>query len=135
MSTRNHVNGTTAKEPVPTEVHQPGERRIYTEEYKRQIVAEVNAAPRGGIGVILRREGLYSTTVDAWRKDAAGMRTAGRAGRKASPQTPLKKENQRLEREIQRLERKLAHAALIIEVQKKVARLLDAPEDPGAETL
>lgn len=72
-----------------------------------------------GIGVILRRESLYSTTVDNWRKEIAGERTAGKAGRKASSETPLKKENERLRRENQRLERKLEHAALIISVQKK----------------
>lgn len=132
MSRSNDVNGKAAKEPVPTEVQPTGERRIYTDQYKRQIVAEVNAAPRGGIGVILRREGLYSTTVDTWRKESAGVRTAGKAGRKASAETPLKKENQRLEREIQRLERKLEHAALIIAVQKKVALLLES-HDQNAE--
>lgn len=133
MSNANSTNGTVSKEPVPTEVHEPARRRPYSEEYKRQIVAEVNAAPRGGIGVILRREGLYSTTVDAWRTQIAGGGAAQKRGRTASPETPLKKENQRLRRENQRLERKLEHAALIIEVQKKVARLMDSHDQSSVQ--
>ncbi len=129
MSTSNHVNGTAAKEPVPTEVQEPGQRRTYSAEYKRQIVREVTAAPRGGIGVILRREGLYSATVDAWRKEIAGVRTAGTAGRKALPETPLKREVERLKRENARLERKLEHATLIIAVQKKIALLMDSHDE------
>lgn len=132
MSNANHTNGTVSKEPVPTEVQEPGQRRPYSAEYKRQIVEEVNAAPRGGIGAILRREGLYSTTVDVWRKQIASGATAKKPGRKSSPETPLKKENERLRRENQRLERKLEHAALIIEVQKKVARLLDSHDESSA---
>lgn len=133
MSNANFTNGTVSTEPVPTEVQEPGRRRSYSQEYKRQIVAEVKAAPRGGIGAILRREGLYSTTVDTWRTQIATGQTAKKPGPKASPETPLKKENERLRRENQRLERKLEHAALIIDVQKKVALLLDSHEQSSAQ--
>ncbi len=112
----------------PTEVREPAVRRDYTAEYKRQIVAEINAAPYGGIGAILRREALYSTTVDAWRKETAGTRTTGVPGRKPSPQTPLKQENERLRRENERLQKKLQQAALIIELQKKVGLLMPSDD-------
>ena len=132
MSKVNHSNGTVEIEPVATEVQEPGRRRIYTPEYKRQIVAEVNAAPYGSVGAILRREGLYSTTVNTWRAELSEKRQGKKPGRKASAETPLKKENQRLTREIQRLEKKLAHAALIIDVQKKIGLLMSPPDDERA---
>ena len=119
MNDATQNNGQATNQRPPTEVREAAERREYTAEYRRQIVAEINAAPHGGIGAILRREGLYSATVDAWRKQAAGTRTAGVPGRKPSPETPLKRENERLQRENQRLHKKLQQAALIIDVQKK----------------
>lgn len=118
-------NGINAE--IDSEVGSRPARRVCSAEYKRQIVEEVNAAPSGGIGVILRREGLYSTTVDNWRKELAGKRQANKPGRRASPEAPLRRENARLQR-------KLEQADLIIDVQKKVARLLGQPIDDSNET-
>ena len=42
-------------------------RRSFTAEYKAGIVAEYDAADRGERGVILRREGLYSSHIIEWR--------------------------------------------------------------------
>lgn len=126
-------NGIAKTEPMATEVKARPARRVFPPEYKRKIVDEVNAAPHGGIAIILRREGLYSTTVENWRKELAASMEPRKRGRKPSPDTPLKKELERLQRENQRLTRKLEHAELIIDVQKKVARLLGDPpiELPG----
>src|SRR6202043_3013374 len=48
--------------PDPEVVAKP-KRRTYTAEYKQRILeeAEVVAATRGGLGALLRREGLYSS--------------------------------------------------------------------------
>lgn len=48
-------------------------RRTFTAEYKAQIVAEYDAADHGERGVILRREGLYSSHITEWRKAAAAL--------------------------------------------------------------
>ncbi len=54
-------------------------RRRFTAEYKAAIVAEYEAAGHGERGVILRREGLYSSHVVEWRKAApAGLGPARR---------------------------------------------------------
>ena len=51
-------------------------RRTFTAEYKSEILAEYDAADRGGRGAILRREGLYSSHIIEWRKAAeAGARS------------------------------------------------------------
>jgi transposase-like protein len=121
-------NGSSNK-PAETELGQRPAKRIYTAEYKRHIVEQINAAPKGGIAAILRREGLYSTTVDNWRKELAGAFEPKKRGRKPSPDTPIKRELERLERENARLKRKLEHAELIIDVQKKVARIFEVPPE------
>ncbi len=99
----------------------------YTAEYKRRIVEEISRAPRGGIAVILRREGLYAATVDAWRKEFSGAMEPRKRGRKPSAESPLKNEVERLERENARLKQKLEQAETIIDVQKKIARMFEPP--------
>ena len=50
-------------------------------------------------------------------------------GRKRDPERVAKKENERLRRENERLKKKLEQAELVIEVQKKLSRLLDLEDD------
>jgi transposase-like protein len=45
-------------------------RRRFSAEFKQAILAEYDAAERGERGVILRREGLYSSHIIEWRKAA-----------------------------------------------------------------
>src|SRR5260370_6803073 len=50
-----HENG---KRPN-LEVEPRATRRTFTAEYKRRILAEADVCPRGEVGALLRREGLY----------------------------------------------------------------------------
>jgi len=61
-----------ASRPDPEVVAKP-KRRTYTAEYKLGILqeAEAAAATRGGIGSLLRREGLYSSLLATWRRERA----------------------------------------------------------------
>jgi transposase len=52
-------------------------RRSFTAEYKAAVLAEYDAADRGERGVILRREGLYSSHITEWRKQAEAGAQAG----------------------------------------------------------
>src|ERR1700756_4010806 len=58
--------------PDPEVVAKP-KRRTYTAEYKQRILteAEAAAATRGGLGALLRREGLYSSLLTYWRRERA----------------------------------------------------------------
>src|SRR5262245_27992314 len=58
--------------PDPEVVAKP-KRRTYTAEYKQRILeeAEAAAATRGGLGALLRREGLYSSLLTYWRQERA----------------------------------------------------------------
>ena len=103
-------------------------RRRFTGEYKERIVREAEECTQWGqIGALLRREGLYSSHLDKWRKKLRqGGRAAlaeGKRGRKAK-RTPLEAENERLRKQNARLEGRLRQAETIIEIQKKVSEIL-----------
>src|SRR6266404_9524144 len=55
-------DSTASSRPDP-EVVAKAKRRTYSAEYKQRILveAEAAAATRGGLGALLRREGLYSS--------------------------------------------------------------------------
>jgi len=106
-------------------------RRRFTAEYKERIVREAQACTRWGeIGALLRREGLYSSHLDQWRRKLAqggrGALMAARRGRKPQ-RTPWAVENERLRKQNARLEGRLRQAETIIEIQKKVSEMLGIP--------
>ena len=120
--------------PDPAVPEKPVRRR-FTAEYKLRILREAEGCSEPGqLGALLRREGLYSSHLSTWRQQRdegtlAGL-TPKRRGRKASPETPLRAENARLQRENQRLLAKLRQAEPIIEVQKKLSEILGIPLPP-----
>ena len=80
-------------------------RRRFGAEYKTRILHEADQATASGqLGALLRREGLSSSHLAAWRKqrDAASLEALApkRRGRKAAPYSPLVEENKRLTREV-----------------------------------
>jgi transposase-like protein len=131
-----------AGSPAPgaaVEVVAKPQRRRFSAEYKARILREVEAcaAGSGGVGALLRREGLYSSHLAEWRRlRAQGARealSAKKRGRK-----PIRdardRELARLEHENRRLRRKLGQAEAVIELQKKLSEILGIPL-PETETL
>ena len=107
-------------------------RRTFTAEYKQRILqeAEAVAATPGGVGALLRREGLYSSLLAYWRRERANGILEALTPRKRGPKSkrnPLLEENQKLQRQNARLTEDLRKAHIIIDVQKKVAALLGRP--------
>jgi transposase-like protein len=121
------------------EVTPRAKRRIFSAPYKKKILAEVEAAGNGGIGQILRREGIYSSTLTGWRRerDAAVDKAFSQKRGPEPKRNSFTVENEKLRRQNQRLQEELRKAELIIEVQKKVAMLLGhpLPPVPGSEKL
>ncbi len=112
------------------EVRPKAKRRVFSASYKKKILAEIEAAAgTGGIGEILRREGIYSSTLTGWRKEReAAVESAFSQKRGPEPKrNPLTSENEKLRRQNQRLQDELRKAEIIIDVQKKVAMLLGRP--------
>ena len=116
-------------------------RRRFGAAYKLRIVEAADACTKPGeVGALLRREGLYSSHLVTWRRardqgqlDALAPK---RRGPKPDPDRLLKKRNAQLEREVARLEKRLETAEIIIDVQRKVSRLLgiEMPETSGSDT-
>lgn len=123
-----------AKSAVPlvasspdSEVPAKPQRRLFSAEEKKRILEETDRAlANGGVGAILRREGIYSSTLHGWRKERdSAVRKAFSQKRGPQPQrNPLAAENDKLRRHNQRLQEELEKAHIIIDVQKKVAKLL-----------
>jgi transposase len=106
-----------------TEVSPKVQRRRFTAEYKRRILAEADACGYGEIGALLRREGLYHSNLASWRRERdAGTLTNKKRGPRPNPEAA---EMKRLAQENARLKRKLVDAEAIIEAQKKLAALLE----------
>ena len=112
-----------AVRPNP-EVVVKAQRRQFTAEYKKRILAEADSAHEpGAIGALLRREGLYSSHLTHWRQ----QRDLGLAQHRRGPKPkhdPLSEEVRKLRQQNDRLTQRLARAELIIDVQKKVSSLL-----------
>jgi transposase len=107
------------------------QRRTFSAAAKLCILAETDRADTGGIAAILRREGLYSSTLTDWRRqrDAGAFEALKpqRRGPKPELAPPADADLDQLRRENARLRQRLEHAEAIIEVQKKVAALLGMP--------
>jgi transposase len=111
------------------EVVPRAERKRFTAEEKLRILEEAEACTRPGeIGALVRREGIYSSYLSRWRRAREQGQLKALSSKKRGPKTSADKELAeevvRLRRENERLEARLEQAEIIIEVQKKLSRLL-----------
>ena len=116
--------------PPDPEVLEKPKRRRFTAEYKQNILDEAAACSQPGeVGALLRREGLYSSLLAVWRKQARLHGTAGLGAKKRGPASKPKASARelQLERENRALEKRLAKAEAIIDFQKKAHELLGIP--------
>jgi transposase len=129
-------DGLEIQSPDP-EVLPRAERRQFSGQYKLRILEEVErCTERGQVGALLRREGLYSSHLSKWRQQRAEGQLQAlsphKRGRKAAEVGV--EELARLQRENERLRARLEQAELIIDVQKKLSRLLGLPvESPETD--
>jgi transposase len=105
-------------------------RRRFSADYKLRIIAEADAsAIPGQIAALLRREGLYSSNLSAWRRQReAGELSALtpiRPGPKPKERHPLEDRVKELEKEKRALERKLKRAEWLLDISKKGAELME----------
>lgn len=99
------------------------ERRRFTREYKRRILREADRCRKPGeIGALLRREGLYSSQLSAWRaardRGELGGQGARKRGPEPKPPDPSAKRIALLERENERLRKRAERAEALVEVPK-----------------
>ncbi len=134
-------NSSAPAAPMPAEAGTPDPevsarslRRRFGAEYKLRILNEADSCDSGGVAALLRREGLYSSHLTAWRRQRESGEIAGlqprKRGKKPIPKSPLAGEVQRLTRENQRLQNRLRQAEIIIDVQKKLCDVLGLTVPP-----
>ena len=90
--------------------------------YKLRVLTEADAVRTSGeFGAVLRREGLYSSHLAAWRRQREeGILNALSPRRRGRPtSSPEQREVARLRQENERLEQRLVAAEAVIEIQKK----------------
>jgi len=110
--------------PEP-EVPEKTVRRKFTAAYKLRIIREAERCTEPGqIGALLRREGIYSSSLTSWRRQVKQGLVPKKRGPAAQKADPRVRQIAVLERENEKLVHKLKQAELIIDVQKKVAELL-----------
>jgi transposase-like protein len=118
-------------------VPEKAQRRRFTAEYKLGIVEAADACRGAGeVGALLRREGLYSSHLSTWREQQRAGALNGLSPRKRGRKLrrdPQAERVAKLERAVERLSEELRKAHVIIDVQKKMARLLDGAATESEE--
>jgi transposase len=107
------------------EVPAKARTRRWSAAEKTRILAEYESLGKADKGALLRREGIYSSLIAAWRKqrDQGALQALAKpAGR---PQAdPVDRDNARLRARVARLEADLDKARRVIDVQGKLSALL-----------
>jgi transposase len=114
-----------------SEIPEIPKKRSFTKEYKLQILKELESCKMpGGRGLIIRREGLFSSQVSQWKRVMGTTK-------KTTKSNSDKNEIARLKRQVARLEAKLERKDYVIEAQKKMSEILEKlekrPEEPPLE--
>jgi transposase len=110
------------------ELAERAKRRKFTAGYKLRILREAAGATRPGeIASMLRREGLYTSHLTAWRKQQDAGALAGLEPRKRGPRGPSTEqvELRDVRARLERAEAELRTARRVIEVQGNVSALLE----------
>jgi transposase len=134
----------SAPSPVPpgsdSEVVPRARRRTFTMADKRRILQAADLCTRPGeVGALMRREGVYSSSLSTWRRQRDVADLAALAPQRRGPKVDAAARLDALQiaqltRERDKLRVELGKAQLVIEVQKKVGALLDllaATDKPG----
>ena len=124
----------SAPPPIPfgsdCEVVPQARRRNFSNADKRRILQAADRCTKPGeVGALMRREGVYSSSLSTWRRQRETADLAALAPQKRGPKAdPARIDAQhiaQLTRERDHLRVELDKAQLVIEVQKKVSALLD----------
>ena len=113
-----------------TEVVARARRRTFTNADKRRILRAADLCSHPGeVGALMRREGVYSSSLSTWRRQREAADLAALAPHKRGPKADPARIDARslaqVTRERDHLRVELDKAHLVIEVQKKVTALLD----------
>ncbi len=122
--------------PRPSQTEVARARRSWPATYKLEMLAEIDAADRGEIGAILRREGLYSSLISEWRKQRDRGALEGLRDRRPGPagKDPVRAELARLRGENAELREHVATCEELIGAQGKAFALLQTISTTSSAT-
>ena len=124
--------GVSDTHPDPEVPSEPNRRR-YTDSYKRKVVervSELRKMNNGEIGSYLRQEGLYFSMVRKWEKTLSEKPDKeNKSGRKPKSREDLQEEVIQLRKELKRTKKKLAKSELIIDIQKKISKMMKGEKE------
>lgn len=123
-------------QPQQTEVVAKARRRRFDTAYKQRIVREADACKEPGeIGALLRREGLYSSHLTAWRAEIRQREFEALSPKKRGPKVDERDRRiADLERDNEQLRKRAERAELICEIQKKVSAILGVTLPPPPDS-
>jgi len=121
--------------PAPDpEVPAKAKHRHYSASYKVRVLNEYEALNRAEKGALLRREGLYSSLIDGWRKQRDQGAQAVFTQKRGRPAIdPRDREVARLRKDLARVESELDKARTVIDIQSKLSALLEGLAAESAE--
>jgi transposase-like protein len=127
-----------AARATDAEVVPHARRRQFSNADKRRILDAADRCTRPGeVGALMRREGVYSSSLSTWRRQREAGDLASLAPQKRGPKIPVNRTETlqitQLTRERDGLRRELDKAMLVIGVQKKLATLLDTLNNDNSE--
>lgn len=129
---RGEVSQTASQRTEPDrpnpEVPAKATRRRFSARYKLRILEQSDGCQSGEVGALLRREGLYWSNLQTWRRQreegTLKALTPRKRGRKSKPVNPLEPQVKQLQAENRKLRGKLEKAEIMLDIQKKVSHLL-----------
>ena len=112
-----------------TEVTAKAKRRRFTAAEKLRILRLADTCTKlGELGAMLRREGIYSSSLAGWRRarDAGELGALGPKKRGPKPVVPDARDKQiaELQRSLEKSEARARKAEALVELQKKISQLL-----------
>lgn len=105
----------------------------WSQEERLQAVLEAQALSEEDLGDFLRKNGLHSHDIEAWKKDIFDLvstPTKGRGRPKKDPELAAAQEElKKVKRDLRRKEKALAEQTAIVILQKKAQELWGTDED------
>jgi transposase len=115
-----------SKNPVPDpQVIPKATRRRFTAAEKLRILKEADACKPGELGALLRREGLYSSSLQNFRKQRAqGKLRAKNTEQEGTQRKTKQADRQRNARKVTQMQKQIQQLTGLLELQKKLSDLL-----------
>jgi len=137
MATKNRSTVPQTTQPVPsTEVTPKAKRRRFSASFKAKVLAEADACTEPGqVGAVLRRYGIYSSHLAFWRaardKGALQALSPKPRGPKPEPRDQRDERISELQAQISALTVRAERAEALVELQKKLASVLESLSSPS----